>query len=59
MAVTTVEDLLELIVARDRDAVLQAVLDVARDEGLSAVIALLALPWVVVRSLMFRAHNSS
>lgn len=42
MAVTTVEGLLELIVARDRDAVLQAVLDVARDEGLSAVIALLA-----------------
>lgn len=42
MAVTTVAGLLELIVARDRDAVLEAVLDVARDDGLSAVIALLA-----------------
>jgi methanogenic corrinoid protein MtbC1 len=40
--VHTVHGLLELIVARDRDAVVEAALDVARDEGLDAVIALLA-----------------
>lgn len=42
MAATTVHGLLELIVARDRDAVVEATLDMARDEGLDAVIALLA-----------------
>jgi methanogenic corrinoid protein MtbC1 len=42
MAATAVDALLELIVTRDREAVLDAVLDVARDEGLSAVIGLLA-----------------
>jgi methanogenic corrinoid protein MtbC1 len=40
--VQTVHGLLELIVARDRDAVVEAALNVARDEGLDAVIALLA-----------------
>ena len=42
MLATDVRGLLELIVARDRDAVVEAVLDLARDEGLGAVISLLA-----------------
>ena len=42
MAATTVHGLLDLIVARDREAVVGAVLDVARAEGLDAVIGLLA-----------------
>lgn len=42
MGDTAVHRLLELIVARDRDAVVGAALDLGRDEGLGAVIALLA-----------------
>lgn len=42
MGATTVHGLLDLIVARDREAVVDAVIDLARDEGLQAVIALLA-----------------
>ena len=42
MATTTVHGLLELIVARDREALVEAVVEVARDDGLGAVIALLA-----------------
>ena len=42
MAATTAHGLLELIVARDRDAVLEAVIDLAGAEGLHAVIAVLA-----------------
>ena len=42
MPATTVHELLELIVARDRDAVVDTVVDVARDDGLGAAIALLA-----------------
>ena len=42
MAATTVHGLLDLMVARDREAVVQAVLHLAEVEGLDAVIALLA-----------------
>jgi methanogenic corrinoid protein MtbC1 len=42
MGATTVHGLLERIVARDREAVVDAVIDVARVEGLGAAIALLA-----------------
>jgi methanogenic corrinoid protein MtbC1 len=42
MATTTVNGLLELIVARDREALVEAVVEVAREDGLRAVIALLA-----------------
>lgn len=42
MVVTTVHGLLDLIVARDREAVVEAVLDLARVEGLDAVISLLS-----------------
>ncbi|HET7722431.1 MAG TPA: cobalamin-dependent protein [Acidimicrobiales bacterium] len=41
MPAPTVHELLELIVARDRDAVVGTVIDLARHEGLDAVIALL------------------
>lgn len=41
-AAATVHGLLDLIVARDREAVVDAVIDLARVEGLHAVIALLA-----------------
>ena len=42
MAAPTVHGLLDLIVARDREAVVEAVVDLARAEGLDPVIALLA-----------------
>lgn len=42
MAVATVHGLLDLIVARDREAVVETVVDLARAEGLDHVIALLA-----------------
>ena len=42
MAAPTAHGLLELIVARDREAVLEAVVDLGRAEGLHAVIAVLA-----------------
>lgn len=42
MAATTVHGLLALIVAQDREAVVEAVVDLARFDGLDAVIALLA-----------------
>jgi methanogenic corrinoid protein MtbC1 len=42
MGAITVQGLLERIVARDRDAVVHDVIDVARGEGLDAAIALLA-----------------
>ena len=42
MAATTANGLLDLIVARDREAVVEAVLELAGVEGLDAVIALLA-----------------